>query len=515
MRSPLSSLDTACTREPRMPMQAPMGSVRAIVRQHRDLGAVARVAGAAHDLDQALADFRHFELEQLDHEFRRGARDEQLRAADLRAHLVQVAAQAVAGAHRLARNRLVARNEGLGIAAQVEVDVAALDALDDAGDQLADAILVGLDHLRALGFAHALHDDLLGGLRGDAAELGVLDLFLDVFADLGVGALVDRVHQADLPVRRLHLDVVGDDFPAAEGLVFAGLAIDGHADVRVLVRIALLGRRGQRRFHRLENDVARDALLVGDRIHHQQQFFAHFRHSANATMASVCLNKVSVSCPWPCRPATSARARIPAPASPEPAVHFPRRRARTANAADAIDVDHDAFGAASTIRPRRRRRLSIGAFSTTLACVADELREMLRGEQRPVDARRGHFQHIMPRNRILDIQRRGNLAAGRFAIVDADLAIGGIDVDAQGALPARGDPLHPEAGQSEIGDDPVKALGQRLRVQIDRISMIQKQKMGVTPISIALPLVPTSAVAHPCAPNKKASRGGFLVESLW
>ena len=27
-RSPLSSFDTACTREPRMPMQAPMGSVR-------------------------------------------------------------------------------------------------------------------------------------------------------------------------------------------------------------------------------------------------------------------------------------------------------------------------------------------------------------------------------------------------------------------------------------------------------------------------------------------------------
>ena len=40
-----------------------------VVRQHGDLGAVARVARGGLDLDQALADFRHFELEQLDHEF--------------------------------------------------------------------------------------------------------------------------------------------------------------------------------------------------------------------------------------------------------------------------------------------------------------------------------------------------------------------------------------------------------------------------------------------------------------
>ena len=39
-----------------------------LVALHRDLGAHARIAGGAEDLDQALADFRHFELEQLDQE---------------------------------------------------------------------------------------------------------------------------------------------------------------------------------------------------------------------------------------------------------------------------------------------------------------------------------------------------------------------------------------------------------------------------------------------------------------
>jgi hypothetical protein len=67
-RSPLSSFDTACTREPRMPMQAPIGSVRLSCAWTAIL---ARSPGSrAQPLieTQALADFGHFELEQLHHE---------------------------------------------------------------------------------------------------------------------------------------------------------------------------------------------------------------------------------------------------------------------------------------------------------------------------------------------------------------------------------------------------------------------------------------------------------------
>src|SRR5690606_42071910 len=104
--------------------------------------------------------------------------------------------------HDVARDRLVLGDERLGVAAQVDVDVAALDALDDAGDQFAYAILPLVHDLRALGFAHALHDHLLGGLGGDAAEIHVVDLLFDVVADFDAFALVDRVHQADLAFRR-------------------------------------------------------------------------------------------------------------------------------------------------------------------------------------------------------------------------------------------------------------------------------------------------------------------------
>jgi hypothetical protein len=250
-----------------MPMQARIGA--AVVCDNGDLRAVAGIARGTLDLDQALADFRHFDAEQFDHEFRRGARNEQLRPALLGSHLVQITTDPVAGTHGFARNRAVTRNISFGIAAEIQVHAATLDALNDAGDEFADAILVGFDDLGALGFTHALHDDLLGCLRRDAAEFRVLDRLLDEFADLDVSPHVDGVHQADLPVRRFHDDVIGHDFPAAEGFVFAGVLVDADARRDVFVGIALLRRGGERRFHRVEDDVFFDALFVGNRVNDQ------------------------------------------------------------------------------------------------------------------------------------------------------------------------------------------------------------------------------------------------------
>ena len=71
--SPCSSATTACTREPRIPTQAPTGSIEQSLRGHGDLGAAARVAGDRADGDDAVVDFRHFLHEQLGHELRMGA----------------------------------------------------------------------------------------------------------------------------------------------------------------------------------------------------------------------------------------------------------------------------------------------------------------------------------------------------------------------------------------------------------------------------------------------------------
>ncbi len=142
---------------------------RGIPRDHRDLGARARIAGDRLDLDDAVIDFRHFLREQLGHELRMGARQENLRPALLAPHVIDIGAHAVAGAEHLARDHFVAADDGFA-AAEIDDDIAIFDALDDAVDDVADAVLEFLILPVALGLAHLLHDHLLGRLRGDAAE---------------------------------------------------------------------------------------------------------------------------------------------------------------------------------------------------------------------------------------------------------------------------------------------------------------------------------------------------------
>ena len=55
-------------------------------------------------------------------------------------------------------------------AADFDDDVAVLEALDRAVHDLADPLVVLGEDVLALGLADLLEDDLLGGLRGDAAE---------------------------------------------------------------------------------------------------------------------------------------------------------------------------------------------------------------------------------------------------------------------------------------------------------------------------------------------------------
>src|SRR5690606_18672456 len=246
-----------------------------IERLHGDLGALAGIAGAALDLDQALADLGHLDLEQLDQELRGRAADEQLRAARLGAYILEPAAQPVAGAHRLARDHLFPRHQRFHVAAEIQEYIAALDALDDAGQQLALPMLVGVDDLGALGLAHFLDDHLLGGLRRDPAELDRFHRLLDGVAHLHVRLLGTRLRQPDLLPRQLELGVVVDHMPDPESRCLAGPAVDAHARID-FIPMPLSGRRRQRRFDGLENDALVHALLIGHGFHNQQDLFAHF-----------------------------------------------------------------------------------------------------------------------------------------------------------------------------------------------------------------------------------------------
>src|SRR5690606_19634747 len=188
-----------------------------VVAAHRDLRPQTGVASRRENVDQPLPDLRHLDLEELDQELRGRPRQEQLRAARLGAHLAQEALDAVLRLDRLARDEILAGNEPFGVAAEVDVRPVAIHPLDDARQQLADPIPVGLDDLLALGLPDLLHDDLLRGLRGDAPELDGLHRLLDVVARLGVRIDLERVLEAQLASGLLELGrIVRENLPAAK-----------------------------------------------------------------------------------------------------------------------------------------------------------------------------------------------------------------------------------------------------------------------------------------------------------
>ncbi|MCY1415579.1 hypothetical protein D9M71_310680 [compost metagenome] len=238
-----------------------------------DLGAGTRVTGGGHHFDQLFGDFRHFDAEQFDQHLRRGARQDQLRATVLGADFLQQGTHAGADAESLARNDVLAGQQCFGIVAEVDDHVIAGDLLHSAGDDVAQLLAVGLDNLRTLGFAHFLHDDLLGGLGCDAAELDGLDLLFDDVADLGFLITFLGLIQGQLDSRILEISFL-DNSPATEGVVITALTIDRHTQVD-LVLVTLLGSSGQRQLQRLENHAGRYTFFVGYRLNNQQYFFAH------------------------------------------------------------------------------------------------------------------------------------------------------------------------------------------------------------------------------------------------
>jgi hypothetical protein len=333
-----------------------------IVAAYRDLRARARVAGRAEDVDQSLADLGHFELEELDQELGCRAAQEQLRATRFGAHVLEERLDAVLRAHRLARDHLVARDEAFGIAAEVDEDAVAVDALDDARDELTDARLVLVDDLRTLGLAHLLHDHLLRGLRGDAAERHRLERTLDETARLRIRRHVEPVLEPQLLFRELELGrIVREHLPAAERVVVAGLAVDRDADVVVLA-VFLARSRSERCLERFEDDLLVDALLVGDGVHDHQDLFVH---RASSRLAGLLKTPAPGA---PCVRPRSARHGVARP--PRPLSSSSTRRRAAPSAAAAVD---------------RRDQLDVNLLT-------DETRELLRRPERPLESRRRHLE---------------------------------------------------------------------------------------------------------------------------
>ncbi len=189
------------------------------------------------------------------------AREEDLRPALLAADVVDVGADAVAVAEHLARQHLVAAHDRLA-AAEVDDNVAVFDALDDAVDDVADAVLVLFVLAVAFGLAHLLHDDLLGRLRGDPPVFERRQLVGYRVADLCGRVMPSGIIERDLRrgifhcVHHLHV---------ARQMKLAALRIDLGVNVG-FAAVPGARRLGDRILHGAEHDLAVDRLFAGHRV---------------------------------------------------------------------------------------------------------------------------------------------------------------------------------------------------------------------------------------------------------
>ena len=157
-----------------------------VARHDGDLGALAGFARDGADGDGAVVDFRHFALEEVLDQFRRGAGYDDLRAFGGAVDAQKDDADALADGELLQARLLAAGHAGFGLA-EVEDHVLRLDALDGRVEHFVDAMVVLIENRVALGFADLLEDDLLCHLRGDAAEhVGGL-VVANLAADLDFG----------------------------------------------------------------------------------------------------------------------------------------------------------------------------------------------------------------------------------------------------------------------------------------------------------------------------------------
>ena len=140
--------------------------------------------------------------------------------------------------------------------------MAEFDALHDAGDDLADAVLELLILALALGVADLLEDDLLGGLGRDPAELDRRQRIDDEVADHRARLELLGVLEADLLEIVVNLIDHFDDAPQAK---VAGGGVELGADV-VFGAVAGAGGALDRVLHRLDHDALVDQLLASNRI---------------------------------------------------------------------------------------------------------------------------------------------------------------------------------------------------------------------------------------------------------
>ena len=247
------------------------------MRSHGNLGAGSRIAGCSLDLDDAFFNLRHFEFEEFLDEFRGSARKDHSTSLRRIAHMIDVGANAVAGAHVFARDHLVARQTRFKTA-HFNNRIALVHTLDRTGHDRFVAFEKFREDLFTLCVAQTLQNHLLGVLSKAAAgrvNIHVLKRTFDIVSRLQIRKFIVNVRIHFLMIGLLQPFFIGHNEPAAHGGKFTGRAVNPHDNVGVFARetSALHGAR-QSQFENAEYDVLSNVLFACEHVNELEHIAA-------------------------------------------------------------------------------------------------------------------------------------------------------------------------------------------------------------------------------------------------
>src|SRR5215204_6575247 len=246
-----------------------------VARDDCDLGAAAYFACNGTDLDHLLLNLRDLQLEERLHEERIATGQNEPRTLRRLLELLEHRPNGVALVEMLAVVLLPVRNNRLRFPELVEHDdeLAALDLLYFAREQLADFGGEFLPNAGSLTFTDPLDDPLLGGLNSEAPEFHKWDLFLEHIAQLEVGVLVLGLFQRNLPASILHcLDNLAQTYDAYSALQLV------HAQLESDIRSELSDQRGMDTVTQQLQKIRALELFRGCQLAKRGQHFSRTSH---------------------------------------------------------------------------------------------------------------------------------------------------------------------------------------------------------------------------------------------
>ena len=148
---------------------------------------------------------------------------------------------------------------------EIDADETWFDARNGAGDDGADFIFEGCEYSVVFGFTETLDDDLLGSLSGNAAETFDGEFLFDGVADFEIFALglIERNFG-----RRVEGDAFFDDFANHVNVGFAGLGVEGGADVHVAVAVVFAPGGSDGLLDDVKYGLLRQAFFLCDDVNH-------------------------------------------------------------------------------------------------------------------------------------------------------------------------------------------------------------------------------------------------------